>query len=353
MILAELLPVAGLCGLAVSTFMIGSSISLPVIIISAMLAGVTGVGGMRGSFSAGQQALIANNWKEEKARVQKIGRIVTVASIAAIIGGLLLVFQGIATSILESNTTELIANTLSYRYLFILSALLVLISLACLFFVKEASRERKKHVSIKHESLSYTIKVMSSQILAGLGLGLALPILPAIVAESFSLSSAAASQYIGYVYGLGYILIALSSTYVPRLIYKRKIDTLKVASAARVFQGTLLILLAFSILFLHSNVIAGLAAIGITYAAYSALIGIGAPMRNAINMGGIHANDYGTASAAMGASIQLPQTSSGAAGFLSEAISGFVSLPLAIGGGFIILSGIVYWKLLNGRRKKQ
>ena len=352
MLIAEILPFAGLCGLVLSTFAIGNADMALIVVLSAMLSGVSSVGGMRGAFSSGQMALVANNWGEEKERIYKMGRIITIASIASIIGGFLLVLQGILTGVFESGAAEIVASALSYRYFFVFSAALVFVSMVCLYFVREADRIKKNGISIKKESLAYTLRVMSSQILAGIGLGLALPILPAIIAKSFGLSSSIASQYVGYVFGIGYIFIALSSFYVSKEIYKRTMNTLKIATLARVLQGALLVLMALSIVLLASHAFAGLAAIGVIYIIYSLFTGVGAPMRQAINVGGIHADDYGTASAAMGISIQLPQASSGASGFLSEMISSFVSFPLAIGGLFIMASGVVYWKVLKGRQKK-
>ena len=351
-LIGEILPLIGLGGLVLSTFTIGTSMSAELIVLSAMLAGVSGVGGMRGSFSSGQMALIANNWKNGKDRVNRMARIITAASIASIIGGFMLVLQGMLTGTLQSGFGALVASTISYRYFFIISTVLIGLSMFCLFFVKEAWRTRKKKVSMKRESISYTLRVMSSQMLAGIGLGLALPILPALVAESFALSASAASQYIGYVFGIGYILIAISSFYVSKAINKQSINILKVATIARLSQGVLLVVMALVIAFLSSSATIGLIALGAVYVIYSSLIGVGAPMRQAINVGGIHANDYGTASAAMGASIQLPQASSGAAGFLTEAISSFISLPLAIGGVFVMASGVVYWKFLKNKQKK-
>ncbi len=347
MLIAELLPFAGLLGLFLSTFITSTGTSMLLIVISAMLAGVSGVGGMRGSYSSGQIALIANNWNNNDDRINRMSRIITAASIASIVGGFLLVFQGMLNRALQSSTTELIANTLSYRYFFLLSTMLVLLSIICIYFVKEAKRQKKKHIAIRKASESYTVKVMISQAISGIGMGLALPILPALIAKSFSLSAAISSQYIGYVFGFGYLFIAISSFYVSRIIYRRKLNTLNVAAFSRVSQGIILVLVAVTIALLRSRVLIGMAAVGVLYVIYSAFIGIGAPMRQSINMKGIRANDYGTASAGMSAAIQLPQVSTGVSGVLSEIVAAFASLPVAMGGAFLIVGGIVYWRLLK------
>ena len=357
MIISEILPFAGLVGLTISTFLTGNAtLALTVVIISAMLAGISTVGGMRGAFSSGQQALIANNWKEPKDRANRFGKIITIASVASIIGSLLLAFQGILTGALQGHAvTELLASTLSFRYMFAIGAVLLFLSILSLSMVKEiAKTEKKHHIFIKKESSPHMYKVMAAQIFAGIGLGLALPILPAIIAKAYALDSATASQLIGYVFGIGYVLIALASSYMSRLVYRKEVPSLKIASSARIMQGIIMALIAVVISLgpgIPYGAGFGMAMFGLLYSAYALLIGIGVPLRSMINIGSIHQQDYGSASAAMGIAMQIPQTSVSLSGFLSEAISSFIALPLALGGLFISISGFVYWKLLNKEGK--
>ena len=353
MIIAEVLPFLGLAGLSLSTFVANNAgLSLTLVIASAMLAGISTVGGMRGAFSAGQQALIANNWKDPKDRVYRLGRIFTVAAIGSILGSLLLAFEGILTNTLHTpSSTELYAATMAFRYLFAICALLMLVSMSSLFFLKEApKKERKQSLFIKRESSPHMFRVMASQIFAGVGVGLALPILPAIVAKAYVLNAASASQFIGYMFGASYIIIALSSFYTSKLIYEKKVHTLRVSSLVRSMQGIVMVFIAIVIsmgMAMPYGTAFGLLILGILYSIYAMFIGVGAPLRSAINIGGIRSQDYGTASAVMGMSMQIPQTSVGLSGFLSEVLPSFLGFPIAIGGIFMSVSGVIYWKLLN------
>ena len=102
MIIAEVLPLLGLTGLTISTFVTdNASLMLTIVVISAMLAGISTAGGMRGAFSAGQQALVANNWKDQNDRVHRLSRIFTMAAIGSILGSLLLALQGTLTNVLH------------------------------------------------------------------------------------------------------------------------------------------------------------------------------------------------------------------------------------------------------------
>ena len=354
MIIAEILPFLGFAGLVMSTFIIGNkSTDLTVVIISSMLAGISTVGGMRGAFSAGQQALIANNWKDHKDRINRVGRILTIAAIGSIIGSLLLAFQGILTGFLTvPSTSELAASALAFRYLFFVCVIMITLSMLCLFFVKEVRMVKKRALFIKKESSPHLLRVISANLFSSVGIGLALPILPALIAKSYSLHAAIASQFIGYTFGLGYVIIAISSFYMSRLIYEREMHTLKVASAVRVMQGIALVLIAIiiSVGGAPYGVGIGLLVLGLLYSLYSMFIGLGVPLRSAINISGIRGGDYGTASAVMGMSMQIPQTSVGLSGFISELLPSFMASPIALGGVFVSIGGIVYWKLLSGSK---
>lgn len=361
MIIAEVLPLLGLTGLTISAFITDNAgLRLTIVVISAMLAGISTAGGMRGAFSAGQQALIANNWKDHNDRVHRLGRIFTIAAIGSIIGSLLLALQGTLTNILRPyGFTELQAVTMAFGYVFAICVLLMFLSMLSLFFLKENEKtEKKQSLFIKKESSPHMFRVMASQMVAGLGVGLAIPILPAMIAKSYALDAAAASQFIGYMFGASYIIIAVASFYMSQLVYRKKIHTLKVASLVRSMQGVAILLIAFVIsigVAIPYGTGFGLLLLGLLYSVYAMFIGIGAPLRSAINIGGINNQDYGTASAVMGMSIQLPQASVGLSGFLSEALPSFLALPMAIGGVFMSISGVIYWKLLsrNGQMKKK
>ena len=68
-----------------------------------------------------------------------------------------------------------------------------------------------------------------------------------------------------------------------------------------------------------------------------------------MNLRGINNEDYGTASSVMGVANRLSQTSSGLSGYLMD-----VSLPapVFIGGAAQLIGGILYFKLLSGKKAK-
>jgi len=84
-----------------------------------------GPGALRGAFSPGTTALIGNNWSDTNTRVQKIGLITTFGSLFSIFGGLLVVSQ----SFLSRSLGEIY----SYRFLFGISSILMIISFLSLF----------------------------------------------------------------------------------------------------------------------------------------------------------------------------------------------------------------------------
>ncbi len=353
MIIAEILPLAGLTGLAISTFFTSNpSFMLLIVLISAILAGINTVGGMRGGFSAGQQAFIANNWRKEDERVQKLAKVFTVAAVGSIVGSLLLAFQGIITVMLRPYVAaELQAFVITFRYMFVVAAALLLFSMTSLFFLKEApKKEKKKTLLIKRESSPQVFRVVASQIVTGFGLGLAIPILPAMIAKAYALDATVASQFIGYMFGVSYILIAITSFYMSKGVYKRNMNTVKLAGVVRAAQGILIILIALVIsagTHFPYGTYFGLLVIGIFYSGYALFVGVGAPLRSAINMGGINSQDYGTASAIIGVAGELPQASVGIAGLLSEAFPQFLGFPMLVGGALVSVGGAVYSRLLK------
>ncbi|MGC9157144.1 MAG: hypothetical protein ACP5GD_03095 [Candidatus Micrarchaeia archaeon] len=83
MIISEVVTFLGVAIIAVATY-------IPLIVLGMALAGLSGsAGGMRGSFSPGSSAFIANNYRNEQERVKRYSSISLVASIAAIGGSIL------------------------------------------------------------------------------------------------------------------------------------------------------------------------------------------------------------------------------------------------------------------------
>jgi Major Facilitator Superfamily. len=79
LVIAELFAFIGALIIAIST-------SVTYIIIGMIIAGLSGgAGGMRGAFSPGTNAFIANNYRDEKERVKRYSLVTMVASLSAIV----------------------------------------------------------------------------------------------------------------------------------------------------------------------------------------------------------------------------------------------------------------------------
>ena len=322
-----------------------------------MLTGISGVGGIRGAFSAPQMALIANNWKKNNERIKRLGIIISIGSVAAIIGSFIIILQGLLSSFLLSNgvVSQAQATLLSFRYFFILTDLMIIISFFSIIFIKEAKHNKTKNKFLKKQSSPHVLKVMASQIFSGLGVGLTFPILPVLIVEAYSLNAAQSSQVIGYIFGLGYVSTALASFYISRKILKLKINTVFYASMTRVLQGILVLLIGITLVFTGNQTFnfIGIFLILIFIVSYNALLGLGGPIRQTSNVSGVAKGDYGAAVGMMSLSAQLPQASVGLSGALSSIIASFISLPLFFGGFLISISGAVYWKLLKDSKNSK
>lgn len=354
LLFSELFPLIGMFGFILSTFI---PINITLFIFFAMLTGISGVGGIRGAFSAPQMALIANNWKKNNERIKRLGIIISIGSVAAIIGSFIIILQGLLSSFLLSNgvVSQAQATLLSFRYFFILTDLMIIISFFSIIFIKEAKHNKTKNKFLKKQSSPHVLKVMASQIFSGLGVGLTFPILPVLIVEAYSLNAAQSSQVIGYIFGLGYVSTALASFYISRKILKLKINTVFYASMTRVLQGILVLLIGITLVFTGNQTFnfIGIFLILIFIVSYNALLGLGGPIRQTSNVSGVAKGDYGAAVGMMSLSAQLPQASVGLSGALSSIIASFISLPLFFGGFLISISGAVYWKLLKDSKNSK
>ncbi len=321
LIIGEVFPFIALILLALST-------NFFIIATAAVLGGIAGVaGGMRGTFSPGSTALIVSNWKEEKERVNKLAKTVYVGSSFAMVGSLLLYMRGFFISS--------IGAIMSFRILFGFSAVLVLISLISLLFIKEVKRPKKLHRVMQKESFSYSLRVISANVLNGFGLGIAMPLLPLW----FALRFGATDSIISIVYTISYAATAAAGYLASKKIYSSKFSTLFTASYTRILQGVMLILIAFSPLYFISAAF---------FTVRSFIAGFGSASRSAVNMSGISSQDYGTASSVMGLANRFSQTSTGLSGYLMDVSLPF---PVFIGGVIQTVGGFVYFRVLSKRKK--
>ncbi len=319
LIISEIISFSGITVLAFST-------SIYVIILGIILSGVTGSGGaLRGSMSAGLTAYVANNWKEDKERASRLAGIFVVGAIGSVIGSMLLYFN--APIRLQFGILG------AYRVTFMLASALLLVSIILLLRVKDSPRPKKTTRIMKMESLKYTLRVMASNAVTGMGIGLAIPLMPLWFTLSFHLSTSSLS----YIF-IGYYAVAGIGSYVARRISHR-VNLVNMGSATRVVNGLFLIAMAFSPIPLMA---------ALFYELYAFTSALGVPSRSAINIKGINQEDYGTASTLQGLAISTSQFTGGLSGLALEYA---LPLPPLVGGILQSLGGVVYKKLMD--RKQQ
>ncbi|EQD69213.1 major facilitator transporter [mine drainage metagenome] len=319
--MAEILPAAG-------AFLIFYSTNIYVIIAAIVIAGIGGTaGGMRGGFSPGMTALVAINHPEEHVRVRKYGLLNAVGAGASIFGALLISLHGYLSTYIGALD--------AFRYIFLLAGILMLASFVSLMFLKEAEHPRKTTKMMKRSSLKYISKIIMVNSFAGIGIGIALPLLPLWLELMYH----ASTLDIGIIFGASYILTSLGSYLSSRISYGH--DALNISSITRILNGVLLMAMALSPFILIA---------GIIYSLRSFNAGFGSPNRSAITMRGIDREDFGTASSIQGVSTRASQLSSAVSGYLMD-IS--LPIPMEIGGAFQLASGVLYKYVLKGTKPSE
>jgi len=300
--------------------LIGLASSQVMASLGVILAGLSGgAGAPRGAFSPGTTALVSTNWRDERERVKRLGLLISIASASSILGNSLF-------ALVSSLDNEL--NYVRHTYLF--SAALLFVSAFLVLQVKERRKSAKKERVLSRRSASYLVKVVASNAVNGLGVGLSVPILPLWLKLVGYLSD----QEIGLAFTLSSILSAVGSL----LASKVKGDPVVIGGLSRSLSGLLLLITAlFPGVSLVSVPLRGLA------------IGIGAPNRSTANIRGYSEEDYGTASSLQGIATRLSQTSTTFSGYLMEVSP---ELPLGIGGSLQVIAGIIYVALLKRSETK-
>lgn len=322
LIIGEIFPIIAL-------IMLSSSTNFFIIVIAAVLGGITGVaGGMRGVFSPGSTALIVSNWKDQKERVKKLAETSYVGSAFAIGGSMLLYTIGFISGYIGSIG--------SFRIFFAISALLIVISMTSLFFVEEVRRPKKTTKIMKMSSAKYSIKIIVANLFNGFGLGIALPLLPLWFELRFGVSI----SNISILYTVSYAATAIASYLAAKRAYSSKFSTLFTASYTRTLQGVMLIIMAFSPLFILAIFL---------FTTRSFIAGFGSPSRSAVNMHGVNSQDYGTASSIMGLSNRLSQASSGLSGYLMDV---YLPAPVLVGGILQTFGGFIYYRILLPKKNR-
>ncbi|WP_016732522.1 MFS transporter [Saccharolobus islandicus] len=308
---------------SIASILLALSINQILIFAALIIGGVGGAaGGIRGVFSPGLTALVASNWNDEKERVRRLSFLMSASSLSGIGGSILLSLRSYI-----SNSVD------GYRMLYFISFVLLLASAISLLFVKEVTRPKKTSKVMKKSSMKFISKVVVSNSITGFGLGIAIPLLPLW----YNLAFHANSFEIGLIFTISYLTTAIGSL----LSNKIRFDPLKVASITRILNGVFLIAMALSP---WLPLAAGL------YIARGLNAGVGAPNRSAVNVRGVSAEDFGTASSFQGLATRLSQMSSAISGYLLDVS---YSLPLEIGGLLQTVGGYLYMKLLATSTNKK
>ena len=256
-------------------------------------------------------------------------KINVVASVFAVFGGILLIFHGYIAPIYGSIE--------SFRLLFIVSTIMMAVSFISLFMLRERFRPRKTTHVMKRESLLYTLRIIGPNIINGAGLGIAIPLLPLWFELRFNITV----SFVGEIFTFAYIATAIGSYVSGKYMNTAKFRAITVSSVTRIFQGALLLVIAFS-----PFVVLALC----LYSLRSGIAGLGAPMRSAISVRGIGKEDFGAASSIQGVSTRGSQMTSGAAGYLMDI---YFPLPLIIGGVLQVGGAALYYRLIRNWEKQR
>ena len=300
-----------------SLFLLSVSNSILLIIIAGLIGGYNiSNGSLRGAFSPGQTALIANIYKKEN-RIRILGYITMAAGLASVFGPALLLLSNISLNI--------------YVPLLRVGMIIMLISIIPLPLIKENRHQPKKAAVFSANTFKFLWKILTINTVNGFASGIFMPLLPLWLLIRYNLSPSSIS--------VAFIIIniwaAFGAIYSNRLA--RKIGTINTASVTRSLSGILLLLSAFSP-FLWVFVL--------LYSIRSFVNGFGAPTRSVIIVNNVDNSDMGTASGVAGSVTRASALSTGLSGYLMDID---ILSPLIIGGILQITSGLMY--LLFFRKK--
>ncbi len=131
-------------------------------------------------------------------------------------------------------------------------------------------------------------------------------------------------------------------------IHPNRLGIVNVASISRNMNGVLLMAMGvvFAVGYTMPYSTWLFAAAALLYIARSFIVGIGVTSRSIVNLGGVHSEDYGTASSIQSIAGSLSMSSSGLSGYLVDL---WMPAPLFLGGLFQIGGGILYKRALEKR----
>ena len=265
LILAEIPYLAAMLILSFTEYM-------PLIYLAVVVGGIGGApGALRGSFSPGSTALIGKNWPDPEERVKRIGLLLSTGSFGAVGGAFLLYVKGLLDPVTGSIE--------AFRYLFLVSATLMGASAVMLTLLKERSAFQRKNTIMSRESATYSLRVILSNTLNGSGIGIAMSILPLWMSLRYGVTDAS----LGAIFTLSYIATGTAAYASSRISGAFRIRGLRISSYTRILQGTMLILMGLSPLFVLAWSL---------YVVRSFFAGFGTPVRSAVNINGISGENH-------------------------------------------------------------
>ncbi|BCS90704.1 MAG: MFS transporter [Candidatus Micrarchaeota archaeon] len=308
----------------IGTILIALAFNIYLIILGMLLAGISGsAGALRGSFAPGLNAYILSTWKEESKQVKVLSRINLLSSIGSLIGSMLL----------EFNIFLRIPEISFLRSMYLVSALLIFISLISLTLIEENRHENRKSSIMTKKSRSYAKKILIINLINGAGMGLAIPLLPLFFSLIFNINI----SKVGFIYFMSYILTAFGS-YISYNIYSRLKSPEKIILFSRVASGSILAFIPFARFYILAIIL---------YSLRSFIAGIGAPARSILNIRGLDQENYGIGGSIAGGANRISQTSSLISGYLAD-IS--LPLPIVLGGVLQVIVGFLYYEFTKDSR---
>ena len=297
--------------------------TLTLILLAAVLGGYGGMGGggLRGAFGPGMTALVGYLWRDPGERIRRLGTITFVAGLAGTAG------YGLLAA--EDSLSSFIGIVNAFKTLYFLTFFTGVGAIVLLSFIKEQRHAPRKARIITRKSGKFVSRIVASNVVNGLGIGMAIPLLPLWFLLAFKYTT----TDISIIYVSSAAAGAVASYFAHDV--SSRLGAVRSASLTRILNGLFMVTMAFSPLGLLAAVL---------YVLRSISSGIGAPIRQAVTLGGVEETELGAASSLTGLSIRASFMSSGIGGYLLTLSEG---LPLEVGGALQICGGAIFYRLLH------
>lgn len=306
-----------------SCLILATNTGLVLVVIAAMMGGYGGQGGggLRGSFGPGLTAFVGSVWKGSNERTRVIGAITFLGGIASLLGYAVLYWVGLRVPAL--------GDVRAYKDAYVLLLATTAVATAALLLTKEGVHPPRTAKILTRGGQRFIGRVVVSNVFNGLGLGLAIPLLPLW----FSLRFGFGADTIALVFGASTVCSSVAS-YLSHRVAAR-LGNVKTAAVTRAMNGVMLLAMAVAPLGIVASAI---------YVARGFSGGLGVPARTSVTLGGVAGSELGAATSISGMSMRASLASSGVAGYLLTVAE---NAPLGIGGLLQVVGGVLYYRLLR------